>query len=44
MVIKWYLHPTKSEGVITSVDIFNFIMIPSSKLRGNNSKPYESNW
>ena len=27
MVIKWYLHPTKSDGVITSVDIFNFILV-----------------
>jgi len=34
----------ESEGVITSADTFNFIMIPSNKPRGNNSKPYESNW
>ena len=34
----------ESEGVITSADTYNFIMIPSNKPRGNNSKPYESNW
>ena len=34
----------ESEGVITSADTYNFIMIPSSKPRGNNSKPFESDW
>ena len=34
----------ESKGVITSADTYNFIMIPSKKPRGNNSKPFESNW
>ena len=34
----------ESKDVIISTDIFNFIMIPSSKPRGNNSKPFESDW
>jgi hypothetical protein len=34
----------ESKDVIISTDTFNFIMIPSSKPRGNNAKPYEGNW
>jgi hypothetical protein len=34
----------ESKDVIISTDTFNFIMIPSNKPRGNNAKPYESNW
>lgn len=34
----------ENQNVITSVDTLNYIMIPSNKPRGNNSKPFVSNW
>ena len=34
----------ENDDVITSVNTLNYIMIPSRKPRGNNSKPFESNW
>ena len=34
----------EDKNYIESTNTYSFILIPSSKPRGSNSKPYESNW